>query len=81
MHKAILDYSSNVNGPVGGVVTPEALELLVGVKYMRALACPGEAVGCVAAQSIGACKLLYHDRNILYNINTPFYFKANLPRR
>jgi DNA-directed RNA polymerase I subunit RPA1 len=23
------------------------------VKYMRSLACPGEAVGCVAAQSVG----------------------------
>lgn len=34
-------------------VTAKALEFLVSVKYMRGLACPGEAVGCVAAQSIG----------------------------
>lgn len=34
-------------------VTSAALELLVWVKYMRSLACPGEAVGCVAAQSVG----------------------------
>ena len=34
-------------------ITSDALELLVWVKYMRSLACPGEAVGCVAAQSIG----------------------------
>lgn len=34
-------------------VSAESLELLVWVKYLRSLACPGEAVGCVAAQSIG----------------------------
>ena len=34
-------------------VTGEALELLVWVKYLRSMACPGEAVGCVAAQSVG----------------------------
>ena len=34
-------------------VAPAALELLLWVKYMRSLACPGEAVGCIAAQSIG----------------------------
>jgi len=34
-------------------ITPESLELLVWVKYLRSLACPGEAVGCVAAQSVG----------------------------
>ena len=34
-------------------ITGEGLELLVWIKYMRSLACPGEAVGCVAAQSIG----------------------------
>lgn len=34
-------------------VTAASLELLMWVKYMRSLACPGEAVGCVAAQSIG----------------------------
>jgi DNA-directed RNA polymerase I subunit RPA1 len=40
---------------VGGdtTVTGEALELLVWVKYLRSMACPGEAVGCVAAQSVG----------------------------
>ena len=34
-------------------VTSDALELLIWIKYMRSLACPGEAVGCVAAQSVG----------------------------
>lgn len=34
-------------------VTADGLELLMWVKYMRSLACPGEAVGCIAAQSIG----------------------------
>jgi DNA-directed RNA polymerase I subunit RPA1 len=34
-------------------VTGEALELLVWVKYLRSMANPGEAVGCVAAQSVG----------------------------
>jgi len=34
-------------------VTADGLELLLWVKYMRSLACPGEAVGCIAAQSIG----------------------------
>jgi DNA-directed RNA polymerase I subunit RPA1 len=34
-------------------VTAESFELLVWVKYLRGLACPGEAVGCVAAQSVG----------------------------
>eukprot|EP00599_Poterioochromonas_sp_BG-1_P015385 CAMPEP_0173163672 /NCGR_PEP_ID=MMETSP1105-20130129/20063_1 /TAXON_ID=2985 /ORGANISM="Ochromonas sp., Strain BG-1" /LENGTH=1735 /DNA_ID=CAMNT_0014083779 /DNA_START=216 /DNA_END=5426 /DNA_ORIENTATION=- len=41
--------------PLGSqsTISADALELLVWVKYMRSLACPGEAVGCVAAQSIG----------------------------
>ena len=39
--------------PTSSTVTGDALELLVWVKYMRSLACPGEAVGCVAAQSVG----------------------------
>ena len=34
-------------------VSAKSLELLLWVKYMRSLACPGEAVGCVAAQSVG----------------------------
>jgi DNA-directed RNA polymerase I subunit RPA1 len=34
-------------------VTGDGLELLVWIKYLRSLACPGEAVGCVAAQSVG----------------------------
>jgi DNA-directed RNA polymerase I subunit RPA1 len=45
--KAISDEVSDTT------VTAKALEFLVSVKYMRGLACPGEAVGCVAAQSIG----------------------------
>ena len=34
-------------------LTEDSFEMLVWLKYMRSLACPGEAVGCVAAQSIG----------------------------
>jgi DNA-directed RNA polymerase I subunit RPA1 len=34
-------------------VEASSFELLVWVKYLRSLACPGEAVGCVAAQSVG----------------------------
>jgi DNA-directed RNA polymerase I subunit RPA1 len=34
-------------------VPKEGLELLLWVKYLRSMACPGEAVGCVAAQSVG----------------------------
>lgn len=57
MHKSIIDYVKSSDNCLGDVVTPAALEVLVGVKYMRALACPGEAVGCVAAQSIGELQL------------------------
>jgi len=50
--------SKNPDGVITNVgadttVTGEALELLVWVKYLRSMACPGEAVGCVAAQSVG----------------------------
>jgi DNA-directed RNA polymerase I subunit RPA1 len=34
-------------------ITADSFELLVWMKYAHSLACPGEAVGCVAAQSIG----------------------------
>jgi DNA-directed RNA polymerase I subunit RPA1 len=34
-------------------VSAQAFELLVWMKYLKGLACPGEAVGCVAAQSVG----------------------------
>jgi len=34
-------------------LTEDSFEMLVWLKYMRSLACPGEAVGCVAAQSVG----------------------------
>eukprot|EP01039_Chlorochromonas_danica_P006231 gene6231-6870_t len=34
-------------------VAKDAFELLLWVKFMRSLACPGESVGCVAAQSVG----------------------------
>ena len=56
---AITDYIKNnpddaISNTIGDTkVTSAALELLVWVKYMRSLACPGEAVGCVAAQSVG----------------------------
>lgn len=39
--------------PSPTTVAKDAFEFLVWVKYMRSLACPGEAVGCVAAQSVG----------------------------
>jgi DNA-directed RNA polymerase I subunit RPA1 len=42
--------SSQVNE---STITADALELLLWVKYMRSMAAPGEAVGCVAAQSVG----------------------------
>jgi DNA-directed RNA polymerase I subunit RPA1 len=34
-------------------VEENKLKMLIWMKYARSLACPGEAVGCVAAQSIG----------------------------
>lgn len=40
-------------------VSADAFELLMYVKYMRGLACPGEAVGCVAAQSVGESSIEY----------------------
>ena len=48
-----LSLSLSLSVSVCVAVTAEALELLVWVKFMRSLACPGEAVGCVAAQSVG----------------------------
>jgi len=39
------DGSASIDG--------DGLEMLIWMKYMQALACPGEAVGCVAAQSVG----------------------------
>ena len=54
------DSLLGVNGDEGaepsaleGEVSAESLRLLMWVKYMRSLANPGEAVGCVAAQSLG----------------------------
>jgi DNA-directed RNA polymerase I subunit RPA1 len=44
--------STNEEGNENNIAA-DALELLVWVKYMRSLANPGEAVGCVAAQSVG----------------------------
>ncbi len=51
-HGAVVSSSSGAQRS-DSQVTPAALELLMWVKYMRSLACPGEAVGCVAAQSVG----------------------------
>lgn len=45
--KAVTEKTSDTT------VCADSLELLLWVKYMRSLACPGEAVGCIAAQSIG----------------------------
>ena len=50
--------SGNPHGVISALTTESsvsaaALELLVWIKYMRSMACPGEAVGCVAAQSVG----------------------------
>lgn len=59
MQACIDDYcSKNPDNVITDVVSnssvkADALELLIWVKYMRSLACPGEAVGCVAAQSVG----------------------------
>lgn len=39
--------------PTDTTINRDGLELLVWIKYLRSLACPGEAVGCVAAQSVG----------------------------
>jgi DNA-directed RNA polymerase I subunit RPA1 len=35
------------------LVSADAMELLLWVKFMRSFAAPGESVGCVAAQSVG----------------------------
>ena len=34
-------------------IAASAFRLLMWIKYMRSFACPGEAVGCIAAQSVG----------------------------
>ena len=59
MQEKISEYAEqNPDGVISDettetTVTSDALELLIWIKYMRSLACPGEAVGCVAAQSVG----------------------------
>lgn len=50
---AIIDYVDSTKNCENNVMMGESFELLVWIKYMRSLACPGEAVGCVAAQSVG----------------------------
>lgn len=37
----------------GGTHTEEGFQRLMDLRYMRALAAPGEAVGVIAAQSVG----------------------------
>jgi DNA-directed RNA polymerase I subunit RPA1 len=37
----------------GGTIVAEQIETLMWIKFMRAMAAPGEAVGSVAAQSVG----------------------------
>ncbi|CAM9670075.1 unnamed protein product [Chrysoparadoxa australica] len=39
--------------PLPGSVSKESFMMLMWVKFMRSLACPGEAVGSIAAQSVG----------------------------
>ncbi len=59
LQQKVRDYvKKNPDGVITDVgadttVTGDSLELLVWVKYLRSMACPGEAVGCVAAQSVG----------------------------
>ncbi len=59
IQSALIDYSSSNPDKVvtkketANTTTMKKLQLLVWTKYMRSLACPGEAVGCVAAQSVG----------------------------
>jgi DNA-directed RNA polymerase I subunit RPA1 len=59
MQQKIKEYvAKNPDGVISGdttetTVTGDGLQLLVWIKYLRSLACPGEAVGCVAAQSVG----------------------------
>lgn len=60
VQETICDYiETNPDGlvstesKIGISVTPKDLEVLGWVKYMKSLANPGEAVGCVAAQSVG----------------------------
>lgn len=59
IQSALIDYSSSNPDKVvtkketANTTTIKKLQLLVWTKYMRSLACPGEAVGCVAAQSVG----------------------------
>lgn len=59
LQENINDYvTKNDDGVITNAVSyntinRDALELLVWVKYLRSFACPGEAVGCVAAQSVG----------------------------
>ena len=59
IQSALVDYSNTNPDKVitkketANTTTIKKLQLLVWTKYMRSLACPGEAVGCVAAQSVG----------------------------
>jgi len=62
MQSTIQDFvASNPEGVIAAAgsapseaqVKADAFELLVWIKFMRSLAAPGEAVGCVAAQSVG----------------------------
>lgn len=55
MQDSIVEYVDDMknNGETDDVILGNSFELLVWIKYMRSLACPGEAVGCVAAQSVG----------------------------
>ena len=52
---AIDDYVNSTPQLAGGekAVDADGLEMLLWMKYLKALAAPGEAVGCVAAQSVG----------------------------
>lgn len=51
--RMLLTSTGSAAGKDPHAVSADAMELLLWVKFMRSLAAPGEAVGCVAAQSVG----------------------------
>ena len=55
--RLLTDGVSGETAPSDGdgtaLINADGLEMIIWMKYLRALACPGEAVGCVAAQSVG----------------------------
>jgi len=48
IQSALVSYMKN-----NPTASKQSLQLLVWMKYMRSMACAGDAVGCIAAQSVG----------------------------